>query len=115
MKTKREVRDYLRQMRKGVTSGLWGRWGFWSGGSKPLPHKSATEIAPGLSIGSTGHIEALARFNGYQHDCQKNADYVSVLVNHIEDLLDDLDELEEENSDLLDLIERMKKGRVAAS
>lgn len=42
-------------------------------------------------------MEPLARFNGYGLDVQANADFVTILVNHIDDLLNDLDELEEEN------------------
>ena len=97
MKINKEIREYLRELRKKVTPGLWGRFGYWKQNVPPQPIKGALEAAPGLSIGSTRHIEPVARFNGYGMDVEANADYVTVLVNHIDDLLNDLDELEEEN------------------
>lgn len=97
MKTRKEVRTYLREVRKKVTSGMWGRYGFWESGKPPQPHKGATEPAAGLTIGSTGHTEPIARVSGYMHNVEANADYITVVINHIPDLLDDIDELEEEN------------------
>jgi hypothetical protein len=97
MKITKEIREYLRELRKRVTPGLWGRFGYWKKNVPPQPTKGALEAAAGLSIGSTRHTEPVARFSGYGMDVEANADYVTVLVNHIEDLLNDLDELEEEN------------------
>lgn len=97
MKINKEIREYLRELRSKVTPGLWGRFGYWKQNLPPQPTKTPLEAAPGLTIGSTRHTEPIARFNGYGMDVQANADFVTVLVNHIDDLLNDLDELEEEN------------------
>lgn len=97
MKINKEIREYLRELRKKVTPGLWGRHGYWKQNVAPQPTKGVFEAAPGLSIGSTRHTEPVARFNGYGMDVEANADFVTVLVNHIDDILNDLDELEEEN------------------
>lgn len=97
MKTSKEVREYLRELRKKITPGLWGRFGYWREGKPPQPVQTPLEAAPGLSVGSTRHTEPVARFNGYGTDVEANADFVTILVNHIDDLLNDLDELEEEN------------------
>lgn len=97
MKINKEVREYLRVLRKKVTPGLWGRHGYWHNNLPPQPIKGALESAPGLSIGSTRYTEPVARFHGYGMDVEANVDYVTVVINHVEDLLNDLDELEEEN------------------
>lgn len=97
MKITKEVREYLRELRKKITPGLWGRFGYWKQNQPPQPTKTPLEASPGLSIGSTRHTEPIARFNGYGMDVEANADFVTVLINHIDDLLNDLDELEEEN------------------
>lgn len=115
MKTRKEVREYLRKAREKITRGTWGLYGLWQNGMPPQPHKAELEAAPSISIGSTGEMEAVARFNGYKHDCMSNANYITILVNHIEDMLDDLDELEEENQILRDLIRRMKEGKNVSS
>lgn len=106
MKITKDVRQYLRELRKKVTPGLWGRFGYWKNSVPPQPVKGTLEAAPGLSIGSTRHTEPVARFNGYGMDVEANADYVTVLVNYIEDLLNDLDELEEENWLLKETLQR---------
>ena len=104
MKINKEIREYLRELRKKVTPGLWGRFGYWKNNTPPQPMKGALEPAPGLSIGSTRHTEPVARFNGYGMDVEANADYVTVVVNHIEDLLSDIEELELENNLLKELL-----------
>lgn len=107
MKTSKEVREFLRELRKKVTPGLWGRFGYWKNNVPPQPTKTVLEATPGLSIGSTRNMEPVARFSGNSGmDVQANADYVTVLVNHIEDLLNDLDELEEENWLLKETLQR---------
>ncbi len=106
MKINKEIREYLRTLRKKVTPGLWGRFGYWKDNLPPQPIKGALEPAPGLSIGSTRHTEPIARFSGYGMDVEANADYVTVIVNHLEDLLNDLDELEEENKLLKEIMQR---------
>jgi len=97
MKINKEVRTYLRELRKKITPGLWGRFGYWRQNTPPQPTQTPLEAAPGLSIGSTRHTEPIARFNGHGCDVEANADFVTVLINHIDDLLNDLDELETEN------------------
>ena len=107
MKITKEIRAYLRELRKKVTPGLWGRHGYWKNSQPPQPTKGPFEAAPGLTIGSTRHTEPIARFSGYGMDVEANADYVTVAVNHVEDLLNDLDELEEENRILKEMLQRV--------
>lgn len=104
------IREYLRATMKYITPGLWGRYGYWENGKQPQPHKGSMEAAPGLTIGTTGHTEPIARFSGYGHDVSINADYVTVLVNSAKDLLDDIDSLELENELLREKISRIKSG-----
>lgn len=106
MKISKEIREYLRILRTKVTPGLWGRFGLWQQSRAPQPSKLAFEAAPGLSIGSTQSHYQIARFNGYGMDVEANADYVTLIVNHFEDLLNDLDELEEENCLLKETLAR---------
>lgn len=109
MKTTKEVRQFLREAKKKITSGFWGRYGNWNN-KPPQPYKGVMEAAPGLTIGATGNVEPIARISGYKHDVEANADFITVAINHIGDLLDDLDELEEENEILIDRIKRMESG-----
>ena len=97
MKTTKEIRERLKEMRAGITKNQWGRLGYWYRDVPPKANKGPFEIAPGLSIGAVGNFDAIARFSGNGHDVESNADYCCVVVNHIEDLLADIDELEEEN------------------
>ena len=106
MKINKEIRKYIRELRIKVTPGLWGRFGLWQQSKAPQPTKLAFEATPGLSIGSTQSHYQIARFSGYGMDVASNADYVTIVVNHIEDLLNDLDELEEENSLLREILQR---------
>src|SRR6266516_3881891 len=93
----KDIIAYLKEAKKKITPGQWGIFGYWRNGSRPEPVQTPFETAPGLSIGTTSSTNPLARFNGYGHSVEANADFVSVLVNHIDDILNAYEELEEEN------------------
>jgi hypothetical protein len=106
MKRHSEIREYLRQARNKISAGLWGVWGLWRDEKRPQPTKTPFEVSPGLSIGTTSSTQPLARLSGYGHNCEANADYITILVNSIDVLLDDLDELEKENVALKELLDK---------
>jgi hypothetical protein len=111
MKTTKELRKALRSARKHITTGLWGIYGVWQNNQPPEPEKNVWEASPGLSIGSTGKVEHIARFSGTGHDVQANVNYTTLAVNYLNDALDDIDELEEENEILRERALKDEKER----
>lgn len=107
----KEIAVYLQKQYKNITHGPWGRFGFWNDAKAPSPNKSSTEIVPGLTVGAVGHMEPIARFSGYKHNVEENADFVCNVINHIPDLLNYISELEEENEILIQRILRAKDDK----
>jgi hypothetical protein len=102
----KDIIAYLRELKKSITPNLWGRMGYWHNSRQPIPVQTPLEAAPGLSIGSMGNNYAIARFSGYGHSVEANADFVSVVVNHIDDIMNAYEELEEENKHLIKLLSK---------
>ena len=57
MKTTKQIRERLREMRATISKGQWGILGNWYRDNAPKPNKGPFEIAPGLSIGAVGNFD----------------------------------------------------------
>jgi hypothetical protein len=68
-----DVLDEIEQRANAAMPGPWGRMG--SPGKPVVPTQGSMEAAPGLTIGSIGNTEPIARFSGYLMPLEANVEF----------------------------------------